>query len=125
MTMIRTSWTSGTSIKATLELWASSRREVKGRLRPPFTQERVAASAGAFLDGLLGAEWRKTGRMLAEAAGYPGPWRQQAVLGRGDADALRDVVRYYALGTLADPDAVLERGPISLKHKRRPRSRQL
>lgn len=71
--MIRASWTSGTSIEATLELWALSLREVKGRLRPLFTQERVAASAGAFLDGLLGAERRKTGWMRAEAAGDLGP----------------------------------------------------
>src|ERR687886_1702313 len=100
---------SGASIEETLELWASSLREVKARMRPLFTQERVAASAGLFLDGLLGAERRKTGWMRAEAAGDPGPWRQQAVLGRGrwDADALRDVVRDYALETLADPDAVL------------------
>jgi len=37
------------------------------------------------------------------------PWRQQAILGRGywDADALRDILRDYALETLADPDAVL------------------
>ena len=47
--------------------------------------------------------------MRAEAAGDPGPWRQQAILGRGrwEADALRDVVRDYALETLADQDAVL------------------
>ena len=47
--------------------------------------------------------------MRAEAAGDPGPWRQQAILGRGrwDADALRDIVREYALETLADEDAVL------------------
>ena len=47
--------------------------------------------------------------MRAEAAGDPGPWRQQAILGRGDwnADALRDIVREYALETLADDDAVL------------------
>ena len=47
--------------------------------------------------------------MRAEAAGDPGPWRQQAILGRGrwDADALRDIVRDYALETLADDDAVL------------------
>ena len=32
------------------------------RMCPLFTQERVAASAGAFLDGLLGNEQRKTGR---------------------------------------------------------------
>jgi SRSO17 transposase len=74
-----------------------------------FTKERVAQSAGLFLDGLLGPERRKTGWMRAEAAGDRGPWRQQAILGRGrwDADALRDVVREYALETLADPDAVL------------------
>lgn len=96
-------------MEATLELWASSLRDVKARMRPLFTQERVAASAGRFLDGLLGPERRKTGWMRAEAAGDPGPWRQQAILGRGrwDAEALRDTVRDYALETLADPDAVL------------------
>ena len=100
---------SGASIETTLELWASSLREIKARIRPLFTQERVAASAGQFLDGLLGPERRKTGWMRAEAAGDPGPWRQQAILGRGrwEADALRDLVRDYALETLADPDAVL------------------
>jgi SRSO17 transposase len=100
---------SGASIEATLELWASSLRDVKARMRPLFTQERVAASAGAFLDGLVGNERRKTGWMRAEAAGDPGPWRQQAILGRGrwEADDLRDIVRGYALDTLADDDAVL------------------
>src|SRR5579871_6774531 len=99
----------GASIEATLELWASSPRDVKARIRPLFTQERVASSAGAFLDGLLGDERRKTGWMRAEAAGDPGPWRQQAILGRGrwDADALRDIVRGYVVETLADDDAVL------------------
>jgi len=99
----------GASIETTLELWASSLRDAKARIRPLFTQERVAASAGQFLDGLLGPERRKTGWMRAEAAGDPGPWRQQAILGRGrwEADALRDLVRDYALETLADPDAVL------------------
>jgi SRSO17 transposase len=47
--------------------------------------------------------------MRAEAAGDIGPWRQQAILGRGpwDVDALRDIVRDDALETLADPEAVL------------------
>ncbi len=47
--------------------------------------------------------------MRAEAAGDPGPWRQQAILGRGrwEADALRDVVRDYVVESLADRDAVL------------------
>jgi|SRR5665213_986469 len=100
---------SGASIEATLELWASSLRDVKARMGVLFSQERVAASAGLFLDGLLGDERRKTGWMRAEAAGDPGPWRQQAILGRGrwDADALRDIARDYALQTVADKDAVL------------------
>lgn len=99
----------GASIETTLELWASSLRDVKGRMRGLFTQERVAASANLFLDGLLGDERRKTGWMRAEAAGDPGPWRQQAILGRGrwDADALRDIVRDYVVENLATNDAVL------------------
>ncbi len=96
-------------IEETLELWASSLRDVKARMAPLFTQERVATSAGLFIDGLLSSEQRKTGWLRAEAAGDPGPWRQQAILGRGrwDADALRDIVRQYALETLADDQAVL------------------
>ena len=62
------------SIEGTLELWASSLRSVKARIRPLFSQERVAASVGLFLDGLLGPERCKTGWMRAEAA---------AILGRG------------------------------------------
>src|ERR1051325_8471748 len=107
--LVGRAWMSGVSIEETLELWAASLREVKARMRPLFTQERVAASAGLFLDGLLGEERRKTGWMRAEAAGDPGPWRQQAILGRSrwDADALRDIVREYALEHLAADDAVL------------------
>ena len=99
----------GASIVTVLELWASSLRDVKVRMRGLFTQERVAASAGAFLDGLLGDERRKTGWMRAEAAGDPGPWRQQAILGRGrwDADDLRDIVRDYVVENLGDEEAVL------------------
>ena len=78
---------SGVSIEETLELWAASLRAVKARIRPLFTQERVAASAGLFVDGLLGEERRKTGWMRAEAGGDPGPWRQQAILGRGRWEA--------------------------------------
>src|SRR6201998_4658537 len=107
--MIRDLMIGGASVEDTLTLWASSLREVKQRIRRLFTQKRVAAWVGQFLDGLLGNEPRKTGWMRAEAAGDPGPWRQQAILGRGrwDADALRDIVRDYALETLADDAAVL------------------
>src|SRR5262252_8011591 len=107
--MIRDLMIGGASVEDALTLWASLLREAKQRIRPLFTQDRVAISAGQFLDGLLGNEPRKTGWMRAEAAGDQGPWRQQAILGRGrwDADALSDIVREYALETLCDEDAVL------------------
>src|ERR671921_680043 len=99
----------GVAIEQMLELWCAELRQVKAQLKSLFAHPSVATSAAAFLDGLLGPERRKTGWMRAEAAGDPGPWRQQAILGRGRwaADALRDIVRDYALETLADQDAVL------------------
>src|SRR5271163_2434880 len=107
--MIRRSRMVVASIETTLELWASSLRDVKRRMRGLFAQERAAVNAGLFLDGLLSDERRKTGWMRAEAAGDPGPWRQQALLGRDrwEADALRDMVREYVVEHLADEDAVL------------------
>ena len=100
---------SGMAVEDLLELWSAELRGTKDRLRSLFTHPSVAASAAAFLDTLLGPERRKTGWMRAEAAGDAGPWRQQAVLGRShwEADALRDVVRDYALETLVEGDAVL------------------
>src|SRR3954454_3231972 len=97
------------SLETTLELWSTTLRQAKHRIRPLFAAPSVAASAHAFLDGLLGAERRKTGWMRAEAAGDPGPWRQQAILGRShwNADALRDVVRDHVIETLGAPEAVL------------------
>jgi SRSO17 transposase len=99
----------GVAIEQMLELWCVELRQVKAHLKSLFAHPSIAASAAAFLDGVLGSERRKTGWMRAEAAGDPGPWRQQAVLGRShwDADALRDMVRDYALETLACPGAVL------------------
>jgi len=73
---------SGLSVEERLDLWGSSLRDVMARMRMLFTQERVAASAGLALNGLLVDECQKTGWMRAEAAGDKGPWRQQAILGR-------------------------------------------
>src|SRR3954451_18994248 len=100
---------SGVAIEDLLELWSAELRKAKARLGWLIDHPSVLASAVAFLETLLGPERRKTGWMRAEAAGDPGPWRQQAVLGRAqwDADALRDVVHDYVVETLAAPDAVL------------------
>ena len=75
--MIRRSWTQAASIEETLALWAASLREIKKRIRPLFTQESVATNAGLFLEGLLGDEQRKTAWKRAEAAGDPGPLKEQ------------------------------------------------
>jgi hypothetical protein len=67
---------SSASIETTLELWASSLRDVKARMRPLFGDGRVAASANQFLDGLLSDERRKTGWMRA---------KRQVILDLGDS----------------------------------------
>jgi len=97
------------SVEDVLALTLDALRDVKARMRPVFGLARIAASAGRFLETLLGNEPRKTAWMRAEAAGDPGPWRQQALLGRAqwDADALRDVVRAHVVDHFGDPDAVL------------------
>jgi len=61
------------------------------------------------MEGLLEDEQRKTRWIRAEAAGDPGPWRQQAILGHRDwdADALRDVGPDYVIEHLAADDAFL------------------
>ena len=99
----------GASIEATLELWASSLRDVKARLRFLFTQERLPRQRGFFLT----ACWAMS---VARRAGLPsrggGRSRSMAAAGHSgagpvDADDLRDIVRDYALEALADDDAVL------------------
>jgi SRSO17 transposase len=99
----------GGAVEDTLSLLASCLQEAKKRICGLFTQNRIAQSAGQFLDVLLGDEPRKTGWARGEAAGDSGPWRQQALLGRGswDADRLRDIVRDYVIEQLSDDNAVL------------------
>ncbi len=89
--------------------WARSLEEVKERLGVLFARIEPRRAVWAYLDGLLSGVERKTGWQLAERAGDPGPWRIQAVLGRGrwDADATRDLVRSYVVGHLGAEDGVL------------------
>lgn len=72
--MSRKSWSGYAPVEATLEMLASALRDVKGRMRQLFAQERTASNAGLFLDGLLSDEPRKTGWMRSEVVGDPGPW---------------------------------------------------
>ena len=89
--------------------WAQALEEVKERLGALFGRIESRRAAFSFLDGLLSGVERKTGWQLAERLGDPGPWRIQAVLGRGhwDADAARDLVRTYVIEKLGATDGVL------------------
>lgn len=89
--------------------WAGALEELKQRLGALFGRIEPRRAAFSFLDGLLSGVERKTGWQLAERLGDPGPWRIQAVLGRGhwDADAARDLVRTYAIEKLSADDGVL------------------
>src|SRR4029453_12821882 len=100
------------SLETTLELWSTTLRQAKHRIRSLFAAPSVAASANAFLDGLLGAERRKPGWLSAERAGYPGPWRQRAILGRShwNADPLHDGGRDHVIERLGAPESVLVLG---------------
>jgi hypothetical protein len=85
--------------------WDRELTALKDRLAPVFRRSDVAASAGAFIDGLLSGIPRKTGWLLAEQAGLKRPYRMQSLLGRSswNADALRDRVRAEAIASLGDP----------------------
>lgn len=89
--------------------WGAELEALKARLAPALGRAETRASAGAFIDGLLGPAERKTGWMLAEQAGLERPYRIQSLLGRSawSADALRDRVREYVLETLGDEGGVL------------------
>lgn len=58
--------------EATLEPEASSLRDVKARMRSLFPYERVAVSAGQFLDGLLDA--CRSGRVILGRGGTRQFW---------------------------------------------------
>jgi SRSO17 transposase len=89
--------------------WDQELTALKRRLASIFRRSDVAASAAAFIDGLLSGISRKTGWQMAEQAGLSRPYRMQSLLGRSSwsADALRDRVRAEAVASLADPSGVL------------------
>lgn len=89
--------------------WAEELETVKARLGRLFRRSESRRAAFAYLDGLLAGVERKNGWILAEHAGYAGPWNIQAVLGRSrwDAAAARDLVRDYVVEQLGDQDGVL------------------
>ncbi len=89
--------------------WEGELSSLKERLAPVFRRRELRESSSAFIDGLLSGISRKTGWMMAEQAGLSGPWRMQALLGRGhwDAGRLRDGIRDHVMEFLGGDDGVL------------------
>ncbi|MFM9500632.1 IS701 family transposase, partial [Streptomyces galilaeus] len=83
----------------TLLSWDRELSALKGQISPIFGRRELQETGGAFLEGLLSGIERKTGWLLAEQAGLDRPYRMQSLLGRSSwsADALRDIVRSYAI----------------------------
>ncbi len=79
--------------------WRQALEHMKEFIAPAFKRSEQRMSAGAFIDGLLSSAERKTGWMLAEAAGLERPYRIRSLLGRSNwsADGLCDRVRHTSL----------------------------
>ena len=106
--MIRRSWYGGASIKQTLELWALSLRDGKSRLRPLFSQERGAVSAGLFLARLPGDARRRPDGCERRRPVIPVPGGSRPFWGMGVGTRMPcDVVRDYAVEHLRGADTVL------------------
>ncbi len=83
--------------------------QVLARIAGQFGRVEPRASARAYLIGLLSNVERKNCRQLAEQAGHarPGPMRRLLRYAHGDADAIRDDLRAYAVEHLGTGGTVL------------------
>jgi SRSO17 transposase len=90
-------------------VWAAELDAVATRLGPLFARSEPRRNAAAYLRALLGDAERKNSWQAAEYAGLDDPYAFQHLLGRAgwDADAARDLLRAYAVESLADPEGVL------------------
>jgi hypothetical protein len=100
----------GASVETTLELWASSLRDVKARLRlyvPCSVRSGLPYRLGSFWTDFLATNCERRAGCARRRRLDSSPWRQQAILARGrwHPDALREIVREYALETLAEETA--------------------
>jgi SRSO17 transposase len=90
-------------------LWAAEADRLLDRMAGRFARVETRRRAGQFVRGLLADLPRKNCWSIAEHAGDPDAHGMQNFLARAswDTDGVRDDLRDYVLGTLADPDAVL------------------
>jgi SRSO17 transposase len=89
--------------------WQAETDRLLDRMPGRFARVETRRRAGKFLLGLLADLPRKNCWTIAEHAGDPDPHGMQHLLGRAvwDTDGVRDGLRDYVTGQLADSDAVL------------------
>lgn len=102
-----------------LAVWDDEFRGVCSRLGRLFSRPEPRAHAEHYLRGLLAPLERKNGWTIAEYSGEREPKALQRFLNLTpwDADALRDLVRVYAMEYFADRDAVLIADPTGFAKK--------
>lgn len=100
-----------TAVPDTLEPELLERKfsELTSAIAGVFGRAEARKAATGYLRGLLSEIPRKTCWDLGKHAGYQTPDVMQRLLSRTrwDEDAVRDAIRRYVVGHLADPDAVL------------------
>lgn len=94
---------------AELAAWAAGVEEIHARIGPRFVRSEPRERVAAYVRGLLAPLERKNGWTLAEQAGESSPDGMQRLLAAADwdADAVRDDLRSYVVGRLADDAGVL------------------
>src|SRR3954452_1839616 len=106
---------------ADLRDWSAEFEELTGRISGLFVHPKSRLHARRYLEGLLAPIERKNGWTIAE---YVGEREPKGILrflnlASGDADALRDIGRDYAMENLADSRGVLIADPTGFAKKGR------
>jgi SRSO17 transposase len=104
---------------ADLAEWSAEFVSLTDRISSLFVHSKSRSHARQYLEGLLAPIERKNGWTIAEHAGEKEPKAMQRFLNLAswDADALRDVVRDYAMENLADPNGILVADPTGFAKK--------
>lgn len=111
----------GAVTRADLDAWEAEFENACSRMSPLFFRPESRNHARQYLRGLLAPIERKNGWTIAEYSGEKEPKAMQRFLNLTpwDADALRDLVRDYAMERFADPRAVLIADPTGFAKKGR------
>lgn len=91
------------------EVWTTALDQLNQQIRQHFVRSEPHQRALAYMQGLMSGASRKNGWQVAEEVGEATPYAMQHLLDRArwDCDGVRDELRTYVKGTLADPNGVL------------------